>query len=174
MTVCSHCKQPKPDTAFGRDSRRPSGLQCWCRQCAAQAKRQWRVDNPERRKDTERRYEARNPNRHLRNRYGISLDTKRRLFERQGSRCGACGTTEPRHPRLSGESGWCLDHDHATGAIRGVLCWRCNVALGYLDDSPERLRRMADYLENAARNTLNAALGMSVKSGREAASGIAQ
>lgn len=40
-----------------------------------------------------------------------------------------------------------LDHDHATGQIRGGLCSRCNMALGLMDDDPQRLREAAKYLE---------------------------
>lgn len=41
----------------------------------------------------------------------------------------------------------CIDHDHATGKIRGVLCIGCNTGLGSLNDSPDNLRRAAEYLE---------------------------
>lgn len=43
-----------------------------------------------------------------------------------------------------------IDHCHKTGSIRGILCRSCNRGIGYLNDSPERLRKAADYLE---RNT---------------------
>lgn len=39
------------------------------------------------------------------------------------------------------------DHDHVTGAFRGWICHGCNVALGYVKDNPETLRKLADYLE---------------------------
>jgi hypothetical protein len=39
-----------------------------------------------------------------------------------------------------------LDHDHATGELRGMLCKRCNLALGLFDDDPERLRFAAEYV----------------------------
>jgi hypothetical protein len=40
-----------------------------------------------------------------------------------------------------------IDHDHVADKFRGVLCHRCNVALGYLDDDAGRLRKAAEYLE---------------------------
>jgi hypothetical protein len=41
----------------------------------------------------------------------------------------------------------CIDHDHRTGRVRGLLCKRCNSVLGYVDDGPTLLRRMVRYLE---------------------------
>lgn len=41
----------------------------------------------------------------------------------------------------------CVDHDHSTGKLRGVLCRDHNWAVGLFDDDPELLRRAADYLE---------------------------
>jgi hypothetical protein len=52
--------------------------------------------------------------------------------------CGAAGSDFKR--------GLCFDHDHDTGAFRGWLCTRCNVALGMVNDSVERLQALSDYL----------------------------
>ena len=42
---------------------------------------------------------------------------------------------------------FCVDHDHETGIIRGLLCTRCNLLLGYALDNPQTLRNLAMYLE---------------------------
>ena len=66
------------------------------------------------------------------------------MVARQDGRCAICCATEARH----------IDHDHDTGQVRGMLCFRCNAALGQLDDSPDRLRRAADYLEAGVEQLL--------------------
>jgi len=42
-----------------------------------------------------------------------------------------------------------VDHDHATGMIRGLLCRRCNTGLGFFKDNPAALREAAKYVEEA-------------------------
>lgn len=48
---------------------------------------------------------------------------------------------------FSGYHGSCVDHDHKTGVFRGWLCNDCNLALGYLKDSKERIIQLRQYLE---------------------------
>lgn len=65
-----------------------------------------------------------------------------KLLEAQGGGCAICGR-KPTKTRLS------VDHQHATGLLRGLLCMRCNRAYGlFHDDNARRLRRAADYLDN--------------------------
>ena len=157
MTACNVCRQDKPRESFSADRRRKDGLQARCKSCAAEIAKKWRLENQERVTAVRRDWEKRNPERHLLTKFGIRADEKRAIFEAQGSVCGACGSGHHGHPRIEGETGWCLDHCHASGKIRGVLCWRCNLALGYAGDSPDALRALAAYIEshhgvNAARN----------------------
>jgi hypothetical protein len=63
------------------------------------------------------------------------------LRAHQKNRCAICESADPR-----GKGDFHLDHDHRTGKIRGLLCSQCNRTLGH-SESPERLRRAADYLE---------------------------
>jgi hypothetical protein len=72
--------------------------------------------------------------------YGLPLDDYMSLLERQGGRCAIC--RENAAPDLA----LAADHDHATGAIRGLLCSRCNNGLGSFRDDPELLRSAVAYL----------------------------
>jgi hypothetical protein len=71
-------------------------------------------------------------------RYGLPKDEFRRLTEAQAGLCAICGGPDPK--------GLCVDHDHQTGAVRGLLCHRCNFGLGNFDDDPSLLRAAAAYL----------------------------
>jgi len=71
--------------------------------------------------------------------YGITLDDFDRILSVQGGRCAVCRTDAPARS-------WTVDHDHLTGAVRGILCWNCNVGLGHFRDDIVNLIAAADYL----------------------------
>jgi hypothetical protein len=74
--------------------------------------------------------------------YGITGEQYAALLSYQGGRCAICQRATGASKRLA------VDHDHATGKVRGLLCGRCNRdVLGHLRDDPAALRRAADYLE---------------------------
>ena len=79
---------------------------------------------------------------HLFRLYGISLKVYNELLEKQGGHCALCPATEPG----SGRDHFCVDHDHVTGRVRGLLCYRCNLGLGQFKDRPEVLRTAITYL----------------------------
>jgi hypothetical protein len=78
---------------------------------------------------------------HLRRRYGIDADEYTRLLEAQGEVCAICGGSNPSGHRLA------VDHCHARGVVRGLLCHSCNSGLGKLRDDPDLLRLAIAYLE---------------------------
>jgi hypothetical protein len=73
---------------------------------------------------------------------GLSADEYNAMLERQGNQCAICGT--PSTGRVL-----CLDHCHATGKVRGLICNLCNFGLGKFKDNPESLRRAAQYIEQS-------------------------
>ncbi|WP_345346738.1 endonuclease VII domain-containing protein [Actinoallomurus liliacearum] len=73
---------------------------------------------------------------HLTERYGIGADEAECLVQRQGGVCPICRAAAPAH----------VDHDHVTGAVRGILCADCNTGMGQLRDDPWVVRRAIEYL----------------------------
>jgi hypothetical protein len=83
--------------------------------------------------------------------FGMDATLYRTLFQMQGGRCAICG--EPETAKHNGRvKGLAVDHVHATGRIRGLLCGNCNNGLGRFMDSPARLRKAAQYLEEMGEN----------------------
>jgi hypothetical protein len=74
----------------------------------------------------------------LKNSFGLTIEQYEEMVERQGGLCALCGQAGV---------GLCVDHDHETGQIRGLLCGKCNKGLGLFGDSAEGLIRALRYLE---------------------------
>jgi hypothetical protein len=71
--------------------------------------------------------------------------TREEVIELLARPCDVCGSEEP----AKGKGGHHVDHCHDTGKVRGVLCHRCNVALGYAKNDPEVLRGLIAYIERS-------------------------
>ena len=77
------------------------------------------------------------------------------LYVAQGGVCATC--KQPETATRGGKVRWlCVDHCHADGHVRGLLCVGCNTALGYAKDSPAILRALADYAEADERKQAEA------------------
>lgn len=61
----------------------------------------------------------------------------RQLLAQSDGRCQMCGD----------EAKLCVDHDHTSGRVRGLLCHRCNIGLGYFGDDITRLEGAIEYLK---------------------------
>lgn len=85
----------------------------------------------------------------LRKSFGIGLAEYQVMHDTQEGKCVICGEAETME--RGGKVRWlAVDHDHATGTVRDLLCSGCNAALGQMQDSPARLRAAATYLERHA------------------------
>lgn len=77
----------------------------------------------------------------IRSRYGLSRAEYLALVAKQCGRCAIC-----EQPQKT----WHVDHDHVTGAVRGLLCRYCNVGLGFYRDDPATLAAAIRYLKRAS------------------------
>lgn len=108
---------------------------------------------PEQKRAYDRSHRATNrdhyKNKELIKAFGITLEEYVRMFERQNGVCAICKKpeTEVRRGKLQTLS---VDHCHTTNRVRALLCGYCNRAIGYMSDSPNRLRAAADYVEDHA------------------------
>ena len=150
--LCPRCGESKPLTDFGRSSgRRGGGWISYCRPCYNAYQREKRMQLTEAQREARaawfREYRQRRPDIHrameLRKRFGIEPAQYEALLEQQRGGCAICAA----EPTAEKWGVLHVDHCHSTGLIRGLLCARCNVGLGQFNDSPDRLRAAADYLD---------------------------
>lgn len=86
----------------------------------------------------------------LNRKYNIGKVEYDAMLERQNGLCAICYEAESFINKKTGRlQEFSVDHDHETGAVRGLLCVRCNRGLGYFTDSIEKLRNAIDYLEKS-------------------------
>jgi hypothetical protein len=136
---CSKCRQVKPPEEFYW---KPDGKLRYshCKDCQLAYMQQWQRENREKYNEWQRR------NRRAK-RLGLTIEEFETLEPPLSLVCEGCGAN------VSDVTGRRLpaDHDHETELLRGVLCSKCNQALGMLNDDPSLLRRLADYLERPPR-----------------------
>ena len=167
--ICKVCGERKPLTDFYAAAGCVDGRRGDCRSCfqaAARARKEtnpglaedarlrtqrWRAENPERYAENQRRFKesggyARALRKaHLKAKYGITPDDYERMLEQQGGGCAICGDPPPDGGSLH------VDHDHATGHVRSLLCFRCNAGLGQFRHDPGLLVQAAEYVSTHHR-----------------------
>jgi hypothetical protein len=106
----------------------------------------WREANPDRQREHiaawKRRYPMRTKDFERRRKFGLPLGQYEAMLAAQENRCLICKGEN----LVESKRSLAVDHDHNTGAIRGLLCYRCNVGLGYFLHDPQRLASAISYL----------------------------
>jgi hypothetical protein len=131
---CGNCLEVKPLEDFNLRRASPDGRQYYCRVCYSLYIPVWRRAGG----TTRRRYLL---DRNLRANYGIGIERFEAMLAEQEGLCYICRLPPPKGGRLV------PDHNHRTKVVRRLLCGLCNVAIGMAGEDPDRLRRMAAYLE---------------------------
>ena len=84
---------------------------------------------------------------HLKKFFGITFQDYQRMIDEQGNKCAICENPETAIDKRTGKVRRLhVDHNHRTKRVRGLLCSRCNIGIGYLMDDPRIARKAADYL----------------------------
>lgn len=152
MKKCSRCGQGKPTSDYHKDNRNPDGLYGWCKDCARAKAREYRANNVEKVRESQKRTRQSKPdfyrNKRLVYEFGITLAQYEEMLQAQDGKCAICNQPERRfHPKTGKLWELCVDHDHESGEIRGLLCCDCNTALGLFKDNPDSLYAAIKYLE---------------------------
>lgn len=116
MKKCGRCNELKELSEFNKCKSNNDGLQYQCKDC-------------------KRHY-------HLFKKYGLIQEGYESMLVEQNYKCANAGC-ETMH---SVQNGLVVDHDHKTGAVRGLLCFNCNMAEGLILSSPQRALGFIEYL----------------------------
>lgn len=85
----------------------------------------------------------------LKGKYNLDIEEYDKRLEAQGGICPICKRSPEEHPKATRYKYFPVDHCHKTGAIRGIICHDCNLALGLLQEDTERMKRLIAYLEES-------------------------
>lgn len=163
MRACNRCGEVKAvETGYYKNKRCADGYLTICRVCIcterrayvaknyaevrAKIKTYWE-ENKEDMRQRSREYHAKHRRRlkdlQREKQTGFTPAMFAQAIEHQGGKCPICLCALADLPYRNQHA----DHCHATGQPRGVLCQKCNTALGKFKDDPERLRRAIAYLD---------------------------
>jgi len=126
--LCTACQQCKPLDDFKKNKDGKFGRHSICRKCNSE-RTKYRYANGD-------SYAVR-----LKKLYNLSVEEYEQMYAEAEGCCQVCGVSETElTKRLA------VDHCHSTGKVRGLLCSKCNTALGQLDDSLDKITALYSYL----------------------------
>lgn len=126
IRVCYRCKQPKDVSLFSKKRRSADGINQYCKLCMYEIARAW----------------------NLRKQFNMTLEQYDKLLQSQEGRCAICR-------RLPAKNNLSVDHDHDTGAVRGLLCPPCNRSVEWMIYNGDRAK---EYLDGSKLQSKSAGL----------------
>lgn len=139
MKTCKRCNQTFPATLeyFYANKTNNDGLMGKCRTCKLEETREYKKENLDLVHARGRRYRL--------GLIGFTPELVEEMRNAQNNKCALCKTDEPG----GNHNEWHSDHDHKTGKARGLLCARCNWAVGHIDDKGIDWAHLAiEYVKN--------------------------
>lgn len=146
---CPRCGIEKPVSEFHKAKEQARGVRCWCKSCQRAYQRDWSNNTAKGRLARNRSKEAAKASGaqrfyHIKHAYGLSREQYLSLVDSKQA-CEIC--SQP----FSGREPF-VDHDHATGIVRGLLCSSCNKLLGNAKDRIKTLLSAVDYLRRTTES----------------------
>jgi hypothetical protein len=147
--ICSKCKIDKPHSDYFKDNKREVGIRCKCKACCKQDIYEWRAKNKSEYNNYAASWRAKNPSKQhateIKKHYGLSIEQYNQMLADQKLMCKIC---DKQHDPSIKRGRLYVDHNHVTGAIRGLLCSECNFALGKMNDRIDLLEKAIAYLKS--------------------------
>lgn len=163
MKVCSKCNTKKPFSEFSKRASSKDGYNVWCKPCKKTYDSEYFEKNREKTLQRNREYKAKDPKKwseygkayyisnkeemrsknkeaRMKAKYGVTHSDVKHILIEQDNKCAICND-DIAHRHV-------IDHNHATGEVRGLLCFNCNASLGGFKDSPDVLQSAVSYLNN--------------------------
>ncbi len=140
---CPSCDVFYPKTNFYKDQRGTDGLTRRCKQCHSSKSYISRKRRPYFKNE---RYESMRQWM-LAKKYGLTLEEFRSLLNKQKGKCKICGAISNQWWTNEFNGGLHIDHHHLCGGVRGLLCSRCNTAIGLMSEDPDILKKAIKYLK---------------------------
>ena len=148
MKECSKCHHTKPLEYFYKDSHKKDGHWTECKQCAEKREKKYRFFHTDEIRKKKQLSRKRNPIRDkdndYRRKYGISFEGVKQMYVNQNGQCALCSY------RFNKRKDIHVDHNHTTGKVRGLLCMKCNIQIGYIEKAEPVLGKITEYLQASA------------------------
>jgi hypothetical protein len=137
FSTCKRCGQRKPACEMRSD------YKFMCLYCFSKLGNEWSKRNPDRSTEHKRKYQ-------LMKFFGITIEEVYAMLKAQNHKCAICGGeikySIKNHPGTNAKAPH-VDHNHITGSVRGLLCFKCNAGLGNFGDKIETLSAAIAYLK---------------------------
>jgi hypothetical protein len=161
--VCTKCNVEKDTADFYRSKYSVDGSASWCKHCTNEGVKVYKQTPEGKAKDKAlkakyyqspkgqevnqvheftRKLTQGKRQYNYKSKYGITIEDYDRMFEEQDGVCASCGQPETKQSVKH----FAVDHDHQTGAVRGLLCHRCNLALGVYEDK-QLMQGLQNYMD---------------------------
>lgn len=140
--ICCNCKLDKHTSEFEKYTDENGKIKSWktCNECYQNETAPAWKRNSYKRGELEKDVNSSRKSFNYKQ-YGITVEQYNELYQKQKGCCAICGIHQSELKKSL-----CIDHDHSTGKIRGLLCSNHNTGIGLLNDNYEMILKAAIYL----------------------------